>query len=233
MWVASPPIGRGEDRDVRSLLGDTFTYSEARRAGLGDKRIYGLRDRGGIIALGGGAYRWSDAPSADLDLIEISERVPMATICLETALARHHLIDSIPAAIDIAIPRGSARPKLRAPIRLHQFGQPTFELGRQMVGVGGRSEIGMYSAERSLIDGHSSRSLLQGVYHTTVVPSAHAHVGRYRADRAAAGQRHDQDLEYVYADTHRAARGRCSRRQRTQGSSLSDGAHYYGASVRA
>jgi hypothetical protein len=76
----------------------------------------------------------------------------MATICLETALARHHLIDSIPAAIDIAIPRGSARPKLRAPIRLHQFGRPAFELGRQMVGVGGRSEIGMYSAERSLID---------------------------------------------------------------------------------
>jgi hypothetical protein len=78
--------------------------------------------------------------------------VPIATICLETALARHHLIDSIPAAIDIAIPRGSARPKLRAPIRLHQFGQHTFELGRQMVAVGGRSEIGMYSAERSLID---------------------------------------------------------------------------------
>jgi hypothetical protein len=145
-------MGQGDDQDVRSLLGDTFTYGEARRAGLGDKRIYGLRDRGDIIALGGGAYRWSDAPPADLDLIEISERVPMATICLETALARHHLIDSIPAAIDIAIPRGSARPKLRAPIRLHQFGQPTFELGRQMVGVGGRSEIGLYSAERSLID---------------------------------------------------------------------------------
>ena len=71
---------------------------------MGDNRIYGLRDRGDIIALGGGVYRWSDAPPADLDLIEISERVPMATICLESALARHHLIDSIPSAIDIAIP---------------------------------------------------------------------------------------------------------------------------------
>jgi hypothetical protein len=152
MWVEFPLMGRGEDRDPRSLLGDTFTYSEARRAGFGDMRIYDLRDRGDISALGGGVYRWSDAPPADLDLIEISERVPIAVICLETALARHHLIDSIPAAIDIAIPRGSARPRLRAPIRLHQFNQRTFELGRQMIEVGGRREIGMFSAERSLID---------------------------------------------------------------------------------
>jgi hypothetical protein len=145
-------MGRGEGQGIRSQLGDTFTYGEARQAGLGDSRIYGLRDRGDIIALGGGVYRWSDAPPADLDLIEISERAPTATICLETALARHHLIDSIPAAIDIAIPRGTARPKLRSPIRLHQFDRHTFELGREMIPVGGRREIGIFSAERSILD---------------------------------------------------------------------------------
>ena len=145
-------MGRGEDRDARSLLGDTFTYGEARRAGLGNGRIYRLRDRGDIIALGGGVYRWSDAPPANHDLIEIAERAPLATICLETALARHHLIDSIPATIDIAIPRGSNRPKLRAPIRLHQFDHRTFELGRETITVGGRAEIGIFSAERSLLD---------------------------------------------------------------------------------
>jgi predicted transcriptional regulator of viral defense system len=144
-------VERREDRGVRSQLGDTFTYGEARQAGLGDNRIYNLRDRGDIIALGGGVYRWSDAP-ADLDLIEISERVPMATICLESALARHHLIDSIPSAINVAIPRGDGRPKLRAPIRLHQFDRPTFGLGREMMAVDGRNEIGMFSAERSLLD---------------------------------------------------------------------------------
>ena len=151
-WVVFPPMRRGEDRDARSLLGDTFTYGEARRAGFGDSRIYRLRDQGDIIPLGGGVYRWADAPPVDHDLIEISERVSMATICLETALARHHLIDSIPAAIDIAVPRGSPRPKLSAPIRLHQFTQRTFELGRQTIDVGGRREIGIYSPERSLVD---------------------------------------------------------------------------------
>jgi hypothetical protein len=138
--------------DPRRLLGDTFSYREAREAGLSDTRIYGLRDAGSILALGGGVYRWSDAPPADLDLIEIAERVPHATLCLETALARHQLIDSIPAVIDIAIPRGKARPALKAPCRLHQFDPQTFDLGREMLDVGARAPLGIYSAERSLVD---------------------------------------------------------------------------------
>ncbi len=138
--------------DPRKLLGDTFRYREAREAGLSDGRIYRLRDAGAIVAVGGGVYRWADAPTADLDLIEIAERVPRATLCLETALARHGLIDSIPAAIDIAIPRGHTRPVLRAACRLHQFDRGTFDLGRETLEVGARSPIGIYSAERSIID---------------------------------------------------------------------------------
>lgn len=138
--------------DPRKLLGDTFRYREAREAGLSDGRIYRLRDAGAIVAVGGGVYRWADAPVADLDLIEIAERVPRATLCLETALARHGLIDSIPAAIDIAIPRGNTRPVLKAPCRLHQFDRDNFDLGREAFEVGARSPIGIYSAERSIID---------------------------------------------------------------------------------
>jgi predicted transcriptional regulator of viral defense system len=140
------------DIDPREILDDTFRYGEARAAGLSDHRLYQLRDTGAILAVGGGVYRWADAPPADLDLIEISERVPHATLCLETALARHGLIDSIPAAIDIAIPRGSTRPVLHAPCRLHQFAPRTFTLGREALDVGSRAPIGIYSAERSLID---------------------------------------------------------------------------------
>ena len=46
---------------LHELLGDTFTYGEARAAGLSDRRLYGLRDAGQVIALGGGVYRWADA----------------------------------------------------------------------------------------------------------------------------------------------------------------------------
>lgn len=138
--------------DPRALLGDTFRYGEAKAAGLSDARLYGLRDTGAILAIGGGVYRWADAPPADIDLIEIAERVRRATLCLETALARHGLIDAIPAAIDFAIPRGSTRPSLKAPCRLHQFDRSTFGLGRETLDVGARTPIGIYSPERCLID---------------------------------------------------------------------------------
>jgi predicted transcriptional regulator of viral defense system len=138
--------------DLRQLLGNTFTYGEARAAGVGDKRLYRLRDSGDIVALGGGVYRWADAPPTDDDLVEIAERVPRATLCLETALARHGLIDAIPAAIDVAVPRGSTRPVLRAPCRLHQFDRRTFELGRELLDVGARRPLGIYSEERSIVD---------------------------------------------------------------------------------
>jgi hypothetical protein len=143
------PVGHERPRE---LLADTFTYAEARHAGLSDRRVYRLRDSGQVIALGGGVYRWADAPPADDDLVEIAERVPMATLCLETALARHGLIDAIPAAIDIAVPRGSTRPALRAPTRLHQFDGRTFELERESLDVGARRPLGLYSAERSIVD---------------------------------------------------------------------------------
>jgi predicted transcriptional regulator of viral defense system len=142
----------GPQADPRELLGDTFRYGEAKAAGLSDARLYGLRDAGAIIAVGGGVYRWADAPPADLDLIEVTERVRRATLCLETALARHGLIDAIPAAIDVAIPRGSTRPVLKAPCRLHQFDRATFDLGRETLEVGARTPIGIYSPERCLID---------------------------------------------------------------------------------
>ncbi len=136
----------------RALLGDTFKYRDARKSGLSDSRLYRMRDTGKILALGGGVYRWADAEPADLDLIEIAERAPLATLCLETALARHALTDAIPAAIDIAIPRGSTRPALKAPCRIHQFDPRTFDVGRETIDVGARAPLGVYSPERSLID---------------------------------------------------------------------------------
>jgi predicted transcriptional regulator of viral defense system len=138
--------------DLRRVLGDTFTHREARQAAISDRRLYRLRDAGEVVALGGGVYRWADAPPADDDLVEIAERVPLATLCLETALARHGLIDAIPSAIDVAVPRGSTRPALRAPVRLHQFDRATFGLGRDLLDVGARRALGIYSAERSIVD---------------------------------------------------------------------------------
>lgn len=128
---------------------DSFTYSEALAAGLTPDQLYGLRQRGEIETVSRGLYRWADADLVDLDLLEISKRVPDATLCLGTALAHHGLIDLIPPATDIAIPRGRHRPALRAPAAIHTFDVETFEIGREPLG---ELDLHIYSAERSLVD---------------------------------------------------------------------------------
>lgn len=77
---------------------------------------------------------------------------------LRSALARHGLIDDVPGEIDIAIPRGSWMPTT-APIRWRHFDPDTFEIGRDQLDIGGGRIIGLYSAERSIIDAFRMRHL--------------------------------------------------------------------------
>ena len=140
------------DGDLRRILGDTFTYRDVKDFEIRERQLYLLRASGEVVNLGRGVYRWADAPSVNDDLVEIAARAEFGTICLETALARHGLIDSAPAAMDIAIPRGGTRPLLRTPIRLHQFAVRTFDIGRDFVDVSDRESLGLYSAERSIVD---------------------------------------------------------------------------------
>jgi hypothetical protein len=71
---------------------------------------------------------------------------------LVTALARHGLTDVIPARIDVAIPRGNRVPMLQSPVDMHVFARRTFDLGREKLDIGDGGSLGLYSAERSLID---------------------------------------------------------------------------------
>jgi predicted transcriptional regulator of viral defense system len=155
-------MGFATDSAHRRLdsLPQTFTYSQARRlGGLTDRQLGALLDEGAIEALSRGLYRRTVAPSAgsgaeppDIDLLEIAARTPRATLCLTSALARHGLTDVIPARIDIAIPRGNHRPTLTAPVAWHTFDRPTFDIGREQQPAGDGFRIGIYTAERSIID---------------------------------------------------------------------------------
>jgi hypothetical protein len=140
-------------RAALASLPPIFSYAQARGAGLSQRRIYWLRDQGVIESLAHGTFRRADAAlEADPDLIEIATRAPDATICLASALARHHLTDAIPAMTDIALPRGQRRPPTAAPVSWHTFATDTFELGRDTIQLTSRTIIGLYSAERSIID---------------------------------------------------------------------------------
>jgi predicted transcriptional regulator of viral defense system len=141
-------------------LPDTFRYSEALEH-ISERELRQLVNDGKVIALSRGLYRKSDW-LGDEDLIEIAIKAPQATLCLRSALARHDLIDDIPAEIDVAIPRGSWTPEVIPPVRWRHFDADTFEIGRGRLDIGGDRGIGIYSAERSIIDAFRMRHLEGG-----------------------------------------------------------------------
>lgn len=139
-------------------LPEVFTYSEARELGFSDRRLYALRDDGGIESIGRGLFKRADAEmEADVDLLEIAVRAPRATLCLATALARHALTDLIPARIDVAVPRGRRRPRTQAPVQWHAFNPATFAIGRDELALTASLSIGLYGPERCIIDAYRLR----------------------------------------------------------------------------
>ncbi|MGH3544713.1 MAG: type IV toxin-antitoxin system AbiEi family antitoxin domain-containing protein [Mycobacteriales bacterium] len=135
----------------------TFTYKQALDAGLTHHRLYNLRDTGQLERVGRGLYRKADAELTDLDLLEVTQRAPKATICLLSALARHDLTDAIPTQHDIALPRDTWHPRLGDIIHWHSFDHATFDIGRTMVPVDDATTIGLYNAPRTIIDTYRLR----------------------------------------------------------------------------
>lgn len=147
------------DDDPLARLPVAFRWSQAQTAGLSDPQLYRLVDEGALERIGHGLYIRTDQGPLDIDLIEIACASQSATLCLTTALARHDLTDEIPAVLDVAVPRDDRRPATRAPVRWHRFARDTFSLGRDQLVVHESVCIGLYSAERSIVDAYRLRHL--------------------------------------------------------------------------
>lgn len=145
--------------EVLAELPPVFRWSDAREVGMSDPAVYGLVADGRLERLSHGLYRRTDVDVFDLDLVVVAAAQPRATLCLTSALARHDLTDQIPARIDVALPRGTRRPTLDSPVHWHHFAVDTFELGRTVLGLDAGFEIGLYSAERSIVDAYRLRHL--------------------------------------------------------------------------
>ena len=145
------------DELLLAELPETFRYSEAIQR-ISERQLRNLIAHGQITALARGLYRKNDWLGDD-DLIEIASKSPQATLCLRSALARHDLIDDIPAEVDIAIPRGAWTPETNAPVRWRNFDPATFTIGRNSLDIGAGRTIGIYSAERSIIDAFRLRHI--------------------------------------------------------------------------
>lgn len=130
-----------------------LTPSTAGQAGLSRIGLYRSARAGRFDRIARGIYLPTEALAADWDQLEAATRRPDATICLASALAHHDLTDTIPAALDVAIPRGSRTPASTGAITWHHFDRTTFDVGREQLTIPGSDQtIGIYSPERSIAD---------------------------------------------------------------------------------
>lgn len=131
---------------------EALTPSTAGQAGLSRSALYRVARAGQWDRIARGIYLPAEA-SADWDQIEAATRRADATICLSSALAYYDLTDAIPAALDVAIPRGSRTPASTGAIAWHHFDRATFEIGCEQIPIPGSDQtIGIYSPERSIAD---------------------------------------------------------------------------------
>ena len=135
-------------------LPESFTTGQAAAAGLASTTLYRLRDRGEVVELSRGVWRWADAaPTAYESLLAVTLRAPHGTVCLVSALAVHELTDEIPAAVDLAVARGTTRPQVSyPPVIVHVFEADTFELRRDQVEIAPGEHVPVYDPARSVVD---------------------------------------------------------------------------------
>jgi predicted transcriptional regulator of viral defense system len=149
----SYPPAYDKARAVFARHGGLLRTSEALKAGIHPRTLYGLRDAGTLIELTRGTYRLADLPPLGApDLVAVTSRIPNGVICLLSALAHHRLTTQIPHAIQIALARGERSPQLaHPPLEVFHFSGRSFATGIEKVPLDGIT-VRIYSPEKSIAD---------------------------------------------------------------------------------
>ena len=137
-----------------TTLPDLLSYDDLGSQGLTRYSLDRLIESGEFERIAPGLFLRSGlTDDTTAAWIAVAAKKPDATLCLLTALSLHELTDEIPARSDIAIPRGTQPVTVHhAPIAWHRFDADTFGIGRTDYALPDGSSIGLYSAERTLID---------------------------------------------------------------------------------
>jgi predicted transcriptional regulator of viral defense system len=127
--------------------------AEALRLGISRKTLYAMRDAGVVQPLSRGLFRLAslEAPGQP-DLVTVAAKIPQGVLCLISALAFHELTTQIPHVIDVALKRGTRKPRLDyPPTRFYWFSGPAFANGVETHWLDGVS-VRVYDPEKTLAD---------------------------------------------------------------------------------
>jgi predicted transcriptional regulator of viral defense system len=146
---------RAFEREVQLFRrqGGALRMAEALRLGMHRKTLYAMRDAGVIEALSRGLYRLASLdPLANPDLVTVAARVPQGVLCLISALSFHELTTQVPHTIDVALERGTRKPRLDyPPTRFYWFSGPAFSAGIETHELDG-APVRVYDPEKTLAD---------------------------------------------------------------------------------
>lgn len=152
---------RAREVEVFRRHGGSLRMSEALRLGISRKTLYAMRDAGVIVPLSRGFFRLASLdPLGSPDLVTVAARVPQGVLCLVSALAFHELTTQVPHAIDVALNRGTRKPRLDyPPTRFFWFSGLAFHEGIETHKLDGAS-VRVYDPEKTLADSFRYRNQL-------------------------------------------------------------------------
>lgn len=157
-WINFYPAMNQNEREARAQsifrrAGGVLRTSQALRAGVHPRDLYGMRDAGVLLEVSRGVYRLADLPPfVDPDLATVAARVPKAVIAVISALHFHGLTTEIPHAVSIALPKGSGRPRLDwPPLRVYWFSGALYTEGIETHERDGVT-LKVYGAARTVAD---------------------------------------------------------------------------------
>lgn len=139
--------------------GGILRMSDAIRSGISRKTLYAMHDHGVIERLSRGVYRLASLPGLEApDLVAVSTRIPNGVVCLISALSFHELTTQVPHAVDVAIARGSEKPRIDyPPVDIYWFSGQAFTAGIESPRVDDK-KIRIYCAEKSIADAFKYRN---------------------------------------------------------------------------
>jgi hypothetical protein len=94
----------------------------------------------------------AEDPLSHPDLVTVATRIPQGVVCLISALSFHELTTQVPHTIDVAVERGTTKPRLDyPPTHFYWFSGPAFHEGIETHELDG-APVRVYDPEKTLAD---------------------------------------------------------------------------------
>lgn len=135
--------------------------SELVKLGITPATLARAVSKGLVIKIGRGLYQLPETnPERGVELVEVTKRIPKATICLMSALAWYGVTDQLPRKVWIAIgARDRASRMTYPPIKTVRFREPYVAQDKTHISISG-VKVPIYTLEKTLADAFRNPRLI-------------------------------------------------------------------------